>query len=50
MSTLAARLGAAYGFSPFLRISTAAADAVLREAIARIDAAVAKLKLAGKTQ
>ena len=42
--------GAAYGLSPFFRISTAAADAMLSEAIARIGAAVAKLELAGMPQ
>lgn len=35
--------GAAYGVSPFFRISTATSDAVLAEAIARIAAAVAAL-------
>lgn len=35
--------GAAYGLSPFFRISTATADAVLTEAIARICRAVAAL-------
>ena len=35
--------GAAYGLSPFFRISTAAADATLTEAIARIARAVAAL-------
>jgi aspartate aminotransferase len=35
--------GAAYGVSPFFRISTATSDAVLTEAIARISRAVANL-------
>ena len=38
--------GAAYGLSPFVRISTATGDDVLREAVARIAAAVAQLQLA----
>ncbi|WP_413868736.1 pyridoxal phosphate-dependent aminotransferase [Albidovulum sp.] len=36
--------GAAYGVSPFFRISTATADAVLTEALSRIAKAVANLK------
>lgn len=36
--------GAAYGVSPFFRISTATSDAVLAEAISRIAGAVAALK------
>lgn len=36
--------GAAYGLSPFFRISTATSDAVLAEAISRIAAAVAALR------
>jgi aspartate aminotransferase len=36
--------GAAYGVSPFFRISTATADAVLEEAVTRIFRAVAALK------
>ena len=36
--------GAAYGLSPFFRISTATADATLSEAISRIKAAVAELE------
>ena len=36
--------GAAYGLSPYFRISTAASDAVLTEAVARIAAAVANVK------
>lgn len=40
---VAAVPGAAYGLSPFFRISTATSEAVLDEAIARIAAAVAKL-------
>ncbi|MBL4930156.1 pyridoxal phosphate-dependent aminotransferase [Fuscibacter oryzae] len=40
--------GAAYGVSPFFRISTATADAVLTEAIARIATAVAKLTTGAK--
>ena len=36
--------GAAYGLSPFFRISTATSDAVLTEAMARIARAVANLK------
>ena len=38
--------GAAYGVSPFFRISTATSDAVLTEAIARIGRAVAELRAA----
>jgi len=37
--------GAAYGLSPFFRISTATADAVLNDAVARIGEAVSKLKV-----
>ena len=40
---VAAVPGAAYGLSPFFRISTATSDAVLAEAISRIAAAVAAL-------
>lgn len=36
--------GAAYGLSPYFRISTAASDAILAEAVARIEAAVAELE------
>ncbi|GGG14501.1 aminotransferase [Rhizobium wenxiniae] len=36
--------GAAYGLSPFFRISTATSEAVLKDAIARIAAAVSRLK------
>lgn len=36
--------GAAYGLSPYFRISTATSDAVLTEAVARIAAAVANVK------
>ncbi len=36
--------GAAYGLSPFFRISTATSDAVLTEAMARIARAVARLR------
>ncbi len=36
--------GAAYGLSPFFRISTATSDAVLTEAMARIARAVAALE------
>ncbi|MCX7646838.1 MAG: pyridoxal phosphate-dependent aminotransferase [Rhodobacteraceae bacterium] len=39
--------GAAYGLSPFFRISTATSDAVLAEAIARIGRCVAALAPAG---
>ncbi|EKD60374.1 MAG: hypothetical protein ACD_54C00789G0001, partial [uncultured bacterium] len=41
---VAAVPGAAYGLSPFFRISTATSDAVLAEAISRIAAAVAALQ------
>jgi aspartate aminotransferase len=41
--------GAAYGLSPFFRISTATADEVLVEAMARIGAAVAKLEPTSET-
>lgn len=41
---VAAVPGAAYGLSPFFRISTATSDAVLSEAITRIAAAVAALE------
>ncbi|MDZ4310895.1 MAG: pyridoxal phosphate-dependent aminotransferase [Cypionkella sp.] len=41
---VAAVPGAAYGLSPFFRISTATSDTVLTEAIARIKAAVAALE------
>lgn len=41
---VAAVPGAAYGLSPFFRISTATSDAILSEAISRIAAAVAKLQ------
>ncbi|MDZ4391678.1 pyridoxal phosphate-dependent aminotransferase [Cypionkella sp.] len=41
---IAAVPGAAYGLSPFFRISTATSDTVLTEAIARIKAAVAALE------
>jgi aspartate aminotransferase len=41
---VAAVPGVAYGLSPFFRISTATADALLGEAIARIAAAVGKLQ------
>ncbi len=41
---VAAVPGIAYGLSPFFRISTATADALLGEAIARIAAAVGKLQ------
>ena len=37
--------GSAYELSPFFRISTAASEAVLTEALDRIEASVAKLKL-----
>ncbi len=39
--------GTAYGFSPFFRISTATADAILVEAVARIGRAIAALAPAG---
>ena len=42
---VAAVPGAAYGLSPFFRISTATADAVLAEAVARIGEAVSKLNV-----
>ncbi|KAF0172303.1 MAG: class I and II aminotransferase [Rhodobacteraceae bacterium] len=45
---VAAVPGAAYGLSPFFRISTATSDTVLAEAISRIAAAVAALQ-AGET-
>jgi aspartate aminotransferase len=38
--------GAAYGLSPFFRISTATSDEILEEAIARIGRAVATLRSA----
>ncbi|WP_337183544.1 pyridoxal phosphate-dependent aminotransferase [Shinella sp.] len=41
---VAAVPGAAYGLSPFFRISTATSEAVLAEAVTRIGAAVAKLE------
>ncbi|WP_415182443.1 pyridoxal phosphate-dependent aminotransferase [Phaeovulum sp.] len=41
---VAAVPGAAYGLSPYFRISTATADAVLTEAIARIKAAISELE------
>lgn len=41
---VAAVPGAAYGLSPFFRISTATSEAVLAEAVERIRAAVAKLE------
>ena len=41
---VAAVPGAAYGLSPFFRISTATSDEVLGEAVRRIGAAVAKLE------
>lgn len=41
---VAAVPGAAYGLSPFFRISTATSDAVLAEAVKRIGAAVSKLE------
>lgn len=41
---VAAVPGAAYGLSPFFRLSTATSEAVLNEAITRIAAAVAKLE------
>ncbi|QEL22983.1 pyridoxal phosphate-dependent aminotransferase [Bosea sp. F3-2] len=42
---VAAVPGAAYGLSPFFRISTATSDAVLSDAVARIGEAVSKLKV-----
>ena len=36
--------GAAYGLSPFVRISTATSEAVLTDAIARVEAAVAQVE------
>ena len=39
--------GTAYGFSPFFRISTATADAILVEAVTRIGRAIAALAPAG---
>lgn len=41
---VAAVPGAAYGLSPYVRISTATGEAVLSEAIARINAAVARVE------
>jgi aspartate aminotransferase len=41
---VAAVPGAAYGLSPFFRISTATGEAVLSEALARINAAVAQVE------
>ncbi|TAN15275.1 MAG: pyridoxal phosphate-dependent aminotransferase, partial [Rhizobiaceae bacterium] len=46
---VAAVPGAAYGLSPFFRISTATSDGILSEAIVRIAAAVAKLQPAKVT-
>jgi aspartate aminotransferase len=37
--------GAAYGLSPFVRISTATSEPVLTEAVSRIAAAVGQLQL-----
>jgi aspartate aminotransferase len=45
---VAAVPGAAYGMSPYFRISTATSDEVLGEAIRRIAGAVARLKPASK--
>jgi aspartate aminotransferase len=41
---VAAVPGAAYGLSPYFRISTATSDEILAEAVARIGAAVAQLE------
>ncbi len=46
---VSAVLGAAYGLSPFVRISTATSDDLLTEAVGRIAAAVGRLQLRNAT-
>ena len=41
--------GAAYGLSPYVRISTATSDDLLTEAVGRIAAAVGRLQLGNAT-
>ena len=48
-SGIAAVLGSAYDLSPFFRISTAASEHGLGQAMDRIASAIAKLKLPGKS-